>query len=38
VVNVFIDKNKPTPVENGNLVIGNLLNAKSGGSQEGKYY
>jgi nitroreductase len=27
VVNVFIDKSKPTPVENGNLVIGNLLNA-----------
>jgi nitroreductase len=27
VVNVFIDKNKPTPVENGNMVIGNLLNA-----------
>jgi nitroreductase len=27
VVNIFIDKSKPTPVENGNLVIGNLLNA-----------
>ncbi|MDR0878931.1 MAG: nitroreductase family protein [Treponema sp.] len=27
VVNVFVDKSKPTPVENGNLVIGNLLNA-----------
>jgi nitroreductase len=27
VVNVFVDTSKPTPVENGNLVIGNLLNA-----------
>jgi nitroreductase len=27
VVTVFIDKTKPTPVENGNLVIGNMLNA-----------
>jgi nitroreductase len=27
VVNVFVDKNKPTPLENGNLVIGNMLNA-----------
>jgi nitroreductase len=29
VVNVFVDKTKPTPIENGNLVIGNLLNAAS---------
>jgi nitroreductase len=27
VVNVFIDKGQPTPLENGNLVIGNMLNA-----------
>jgi nitroreductase len=27
VVNVFVDKDKPTPIENGNLVIGNMLNA-----------
>jgi nitroreductase len=27
VVNVFVDKGKPTPLENGNLVIGNMLNA-----------
>jgi nitroreductase len=27
VITVFIDKTKSTPVENGNLVIGNLLNA-----------
>ncbi|MDR2402749.1 MAG: nitroreductase family protein [Spirochaetaceae bacterium] len=27
VVNIFVDKTKPTPIENGNLVIGNLLNA-----------
>jgi nitroreductase len=25
VVNVFVDTTKPTPVENGNLVIGNML-------------
>jgi nitroreductase len=29
VVNVFIDKTKATPVENGSLVIGNMLNAAS---------
>ncbi|MDR1948901.1 MAG: nitroreductase family protein [Spirochaetaceae bacterium] len=27
VITVFVDKTKPTPIENGNLVIGNLLNA-----------
>jgi nitroreductase len=27
VVNVLVDKTKPTPVENGSLVIGNILNA-----------
>jgi nitroreductase len=27
VLNIFVDKTKPTPIENGNLVIGNLLNA-----------
>jgi nitroreductase len=27
LINVFVDKTKPTPVENGNLVIGNMLNA-----------
>jgi nitroreductase len=27
VLNVFVDKGKPTPLENGNLVIGNMLNA-----------
>jgi nitroreductase len=27
VVTVFVDNTKPTPVENGNLIIGNLLNA-----------
>jgi nitroreductase len=27
VVNVLVDKSKPTPFEDGNLVIGNLLNA-----------
>jgi nitroreductase len=27
VVNIFVDKTKSTPVENGNLVIGNILNA-----------
>jgi nitroreductase len=27
VVNVFVDTGKPTPIENGNLAIGNLLNA-----------
>jgi nitroreductase len=27
VVNVFADKNKPVPVESGNMVIGNILNA-----------
>ncbi|MDR0557093.1 MAG: nitroreductase family protein [Treponema sp.] len=27
VVNVFVDKTKATPIENGSLVIGNLLNA-----------
>jgi nitroreductase len=27
VLNIFVDKTKPTPVENGNLVIGNLVNA-----------
>jgi nitroreductase len=27
VVNVLVDKTKSTPVENGNLVIGNVLNA-----------
>jgi nitroreductase len=27
VVNILVDKTKPTPVENGNLVIGNILNA-----------
>jgi nitroreductase len=27
VVNIFVDKDKPTPVENGNMVIGNILNA-----------
>ncbi|MDR1047829.1 MAG: nitroreductase family protein, partial [Treponema sp.] len=29
VLNIFVDKTKPTPLENGNLVIGNLLNAAS---------
>ncbi|MDR0589695.1 MAG: nitroreductase family protein [Spirochaetaceae bacterium] len=27
VITVFVDNTKPTPVENGNLIIGNLLNA-----------
>ncbi|AEF81043.1 nitroreductase family protein [Leadbettera azotonutricia] len=27
VLNIFVDKTKPTPIENGNLVIGNILNA-----------
>ncbi|MDR1108567.1 MAG: nitroreductase family protein [Spirochaetaceae bacterium] len=27
LITVFVDTTKPTPVENGNLVIGNLLNA-----------
>jgi nitroreductase len=27
VVNIFVDKTKPTPIENGNMVIGNILNA-----------
>jgi nitroreductase len=27
VITVFVDKTKPTPIENGNLIIGNLLNA-----------
>jgi nitroreductase len=27
VITVFVDTTKPTPIENGNLVIGNLLNA-----------
>jgi nitroreductase len=27
VITVFVDKTQPTPVENGNLIIGNLLNA-----------
>ncbi|MDR3146226.1 MAG: nitroreductase family protein [Treponema sp.] len=29
VVNVFVDTAKPTPIENGNLVIGNILSAAS---------
>jgi hypothetical protein len=36
VLNILTDKTKPTPIENGNLVIGNLLNAAAEGKDLAK--